>query len=103
VDASNCLTPAGICQVGDCKRLPCFRVKLDAAAGAQRVCRSAGACANHLGVLVQDLAAWARNRGLHEGQLIVLAIDPHASPDLSLSNIQVGDGFAFTAIKLRRI
>jgi hypothetical protein len=59
-----------------CARPPRFQARLEAASGTRRVRKNAGACADHLGDMVQALTAWARDHDLTDGQLTVLTIAP---------------------------
>lgn len=64
------------CQAdGACCRPPRFQAYLDAADGSGPVHRSAEACSDHLGDMVQALTTWARRRQLSDAQLRVFAID----------------------------
>ncbi len=60
---------------GACGRAPRFQAYLDAADGTGPVHRSAEACSDHLGDMVQALTSWARGRQLSDAQLRVFAID----------------------------
>lgn len=59
---------------GACGRPPRFQVYLDAADGTGPVHRSAEACSDHLGDMVQALTSWARGGQLSDAQLRVFAI-----------------------------
>jgi len=59
-----------------CGRPPRFQARLEAADGTRRVHRNAGACADHLGDMIQALTGWARDHDLTDGELTVLTIDP---------------------------
>ncbi len=64
------------CQAGGaCGRPPRFQAYLDAADGTGPVHRSAEACSDHLGDMVQTLTSWARARQLSDAQLRLFAID----------------------------
>lgn len=58
-----------------CGRPPRFQAYLDAADGTGPVQRSAEACSDHLGDMVQALTSWARGHDLSDAQLRVFAID----------------------------
>jgi hypothetical protein len=84
-----------------CGRVPCFQAQLEATAYPRHVRQSAGACADHLGDVVQALTDWARAHHLTTGQVTVLAVDPAVgnrqpagSAALALSS------FAFSTIPL---
>jgi hypothetical protein len=93
----------GICQAAGCGYPVCFHARVAATAGNRQVRRSAGACGRHLGDLVQILTAWARDSGLTEGQVTILAVDPaaerrrHGPGGLPR---HVEPGFAFSTIKI---
>jgi hypothetical protein len=83
-----------------CLHVPCFQVQLDAAR-PRRAHREANACAYHVTEVIETLRAWAGERGVADGQLTILAIEPAAGgrqpnhedqPDLR--------GFAFSRIPL---
>jgi len=59
-----------------CRRAPCFEAQLEAQSGILRIHRNAALCADHLGDMVQSLAAWARREGVTHGTVTVLAVDP---------------------------
>jgi hypothetical protein len=60
---------------GACGRPARFQAYLDAADGTGPVHRSAEACSDHLGDMVQALTIWARRLQLSDAQLRVFAID----------------------------
>jgi hypothetical protein len=60
---------------GACCRPPRFQAYLDAADGAGPVHKSAEACSDHLGDMVQALTDWARGHQLSGAQLRLFAID----------------------------
>jgi hypothetical protein len=86
-----------------CLHVPCFQVQLEVARPRQAH-RQSNACAYHVADVIQALRAWAAKRGLVDGQLTILAIEPAAGgrqpagsdgtdrPDLR--------GFAFSTIPL---
>jgi hypothetical protein len=59
-----------------CHRTPCFEAQLEGQSGVLPIHRNAELCANHLGDMVQSLAAWARREGLTRGHVTVMVIDP---------------------------
>jgi hypothetical protein len=59
-----------------CRRAPCFEAQLEAQSGVLPIRRNAALCADHLGDMVQSLAAWARREGVTHGTVTVLAVDP---------------------------
>ncbi len=58
-----------------CQHVPCFQVQLDASP-PRRAHRQANACAFHVTDIIEALRAWAGERGLTDGQLTILAIEP---------------------------
>jgi hypothetical protein len=92
---------AGTCDAdAKCLHAPCFQVQLDAS-GRGQAHRRVNACAYHITDVIQGLRAWARKRGVVDGELTILAIEPAAGgrepngpdhPDLR--------GFAFSTIPL---
>ena len=60
-----------------CVHVPCFQVQLEASR-PQRAHRQSNACAYHVAEIIQALRAWAGKRGLVDGQLTILAIEPAA-------------------------
>lgn len=60
---------------GACCRAPRFHAYLDAADGAGPVHKSAVACSDHLGDMVQALTEWARGQRLSGAELRLFAID----------------------------
>jgi hypothetical protein len=105
---SASLTPNSACHAGrPCPQAPCFQVLLESPGRLQPARMSATACASHLGEVVCDLTAWAREHGLTCGQVTVLAVDR------SLATCQAADpadqdgragparrGFVFSTIPL---
>jgi hypothetical protein len=92
----------GTCQAGGCGYPVCFRARVETA-GSRPVRRSAGACGRHLGDVVQILTAWARDSGLTDGQLTILAVDPAAEcrrhgPGGLPHHVE--PGFAFSTMKV---
>jgi hypothetical protein len=70
-------TSSSACQADKtCFRLPRFQAHLD----AQHPCihRRTEACANHLGVMVVAMSAWAREIYLTDADLTILTIEPPA-------------------------
>jgi hypothetical protein len=66
--------PSARCQAAPaCGHPPCFLARFEGSAGQRPVVRAVGLCAGHLGDAVQDLTAWARERG-YEGTVTVLAV-----------------------------
>jgi hypothetical protein len=57
-----------------CVRLPRFQARLDAQ--HPRIRWRTEACANHLGVMVAGLTAWAREQHLTGAELTILTIEP---------------------------
>ncbi len=58
-----------------CQHVPCFQVQLDASR-PRLAHRQANACAFHVTDIIEALRAWAGERGLTDGQLTILAIEP---------------------------
>jgi hypothetical protein len=88
----------GKCDAGpQCLHVPCFQVQLEASP-PWPAHRQANACAYHVADVIQALRAWAGERGVADGQLTILAIEPAAGgrqpsgPGLP--------GFAFSTIPL---
>jgi hypothetical protein len=66
--------PSASCQAAPACGYPlCFLARFEGSAGQRPVVRAVGLCAGHLGDAVQDLTAWARERG-YEGTVTVLAV-----------------------------
>ena len=86
-------TPAGKCDADvACLHAPCFQVQLET---SRQAYRQANACAYHMADVIQAVRAWAAERGVADGQLTILAIEPAAGgrqPDPR--------GFAFSKIPL---
>ena len=57
-----------------CVRLPRFQARLDAQ--HPRIRWRTEACANHLGIMVAGLTAWARQQDLTGAELTILTIEP---------------------------
>ncbi|MDQ2814717.1 MAG: hypothetical protein M3Z75_23390, partial [Actinomycetota bacterium] len=60
-----------------CAHVPCFQVQLEASRPRQAH-RQSIACAYHVADVIEAQRAWASQRGLADGQLIILAIEPAA-------------------------
>ena len=60
-----------------CAHVPCFQVQLEASRPRQAH-RQAIACAYHVADVIEAQRAWASQRGLADGQLTILAIEPAA-------------------------
>lgn len=60
---------------GACCQPPRFQAYLDAADGTGSVHKSAEACSDHLGDMVQALTDWARGQRLSGAELRLFAID----------------------------
>jgi hypothetical protein len=70
--------PTGKCDAdAHCAHVPCFQVQLEASRPEQAH-RQSNACAYHVADVIQALGAWAQERGLVDGQLTILAIEPAA-------------------------
>ncbi len=86
-------TRPGSCQAETgCIHPPCFRARLEAGAdsGGELFCEQWESCADHLGDVVQALAAWAWDNRLASARLTVFAVDPapHGDPQaLAFSSI----------------
>ena len=65
----------------ECLHVPCFQVQLDASSCGQAQ-RQANACAYHVADVIQALRAWAAERGVIDGALTILAIEPAAGGSL---------------------
>lgn len=61
-----------------CSRAAIFQARAEWPHDRTRVSRHAIACADHVVEAIQLLRAWGHDRGLTDGWLTVLAIDPHA-------------------------
>jgi hypothetical protein len=73
------------CQAdGACCRPPRFQAHLDAADGTGPVHKSAEACSDHLGDMVQALTDWARGHRLSRAELRLFAIDRPGESSTSL-------------------
>jgi hypothetical protein len=84
-----------------CGRVPRFQAQLEAEAQPWQVRRSADACADHLGDVVQALTDWARDHDLTTGQVTVLAVDPVAGARQAACPSTLSlTGFAFSTIPL---
>jgi hypothetical protein len=89
----------------ECQHAPCFQVQLDDARQAHRQAR---ACAYHVPEVIEALRAWAREHGVADGRLTILAIEPAAEPAAGGRQAaqpggpgQAGSrGFAFSTIPL---
>jgi hypothetical protein len=90
----------GSCDAGtECLHVPCFQVQLDDAR-PWLVCRQAKACAYHVPEVIEALRAWAREHGVADGQLTILAIEPTARgrpPGFAFSRIPLDPGKPPTA------
>ena len=93
--------PTGRCDAdAKCLHVPCFQVQLDAA-GPRRAHREANACAYHVPDVIETLRAWAGERGVSDGQLTILAIEPAAGGRQASREDQADlRGFAFSTIPL---
>ena len=94
---------SGGCHAGTgCAEQACFQVRVEALVGRRWVGHWANACAAHIGELVQDLRAWARDSGLADGKVTVLAIDPAAEFRLAAGDEPgpLWPGFAFSTLPL---
>lgn len=94
-------TSPGTCDADTkCLHVPCFQVQLDVSSRRQAY-RQASACAYHVAEVIQALRAWAREHGVIDGELTILAIEPAAGgrqpngPDHPDQR-----GFAFSTIPL---
>ena len=92
----------------DCAHAPCFQVQLEAS-GPRQAHRQSYACAYHVADIIQAQRAWAAQRGLADGQLTILAIEPAGGrqpgdptdPDgAAVSHRPDLRGFAFSTIPL---
>ena len=88
--------------VAGCTAHSCFQVQLEAIIDGRLVGHWANACAAHIGELVRDLRAWARDNGLADGTVTALAIDPAAEFRLATGDSPgpLWPGFAFSALPL---
>jgi hypothetical protein len=96
-------TRSGTCHAAaGCAEQACFQVRVEALMGRRWVGHWANACAAHIGELVQDLRAWARDSGLADGKVTVLAIDPAAEFRLAAGDEPgpLWPGFAFSTLPL---
>ena len=95
------------CDAGPpCVHVPCFQVQLEASR-PQRAHRQSNACAYHVAEIIQELRAWAGQRGLVDGQLTILAIELAAGGRQPEGPLGPGapdrsdlHGFAFSTIPL---
>ncbi len=88
---------AGRCDADPhCLHTPCFQVRLEASQS-----RQSHACAYHVADVIQALRAWAGERTLVDGQLIIMAIEPAAGGRQPGGPDQTDQrGFAFSTIPL---
>jgi hypothetical protein len=92
---------SGACQASEGCRYPAyFEGRAVGTADHQQVRRIARACGNHMGVLVQILANWAREGNLTQGRLTVLAIEPTVKSYQRDPGSPAARGFAFTSIPI---
>jgi hypothetical protein len=92
---------SGACQASEGCRYPAyFEGRAVGTADHRQVCRSARACGNHMGALVQILSAWAREGNLTQGRLTVLAIEPGIKAHRRDPGSPASRGFAFTSIPI---
>ena len=94
--------PGGCHAAAGCAEQACFQVRFEAFMGRRLVGHWANACAAHIGELVRDLRAWARDNGLADGTVTALAIDPAAEFRLATGDSPgpLWPGFAFSALPL---
>jgi hypothetical protein len=87
----------------ECLRSPCFQVQLDDARSRQAH-HQASACAYHVPQVIEALRAWAREHGVADGRLTILAIEPAAGGRQAAQPGAPGQpgsrGFAFSTIPL---
>jgi hypothetical protein len=103
---SDPVAECGACQAASgCADLACFQVRVDAAVGRQTVRCRANACAAHIGELVREVNAWARDGNLTGGSLTVLVIDPvaEARRDAGGAPGPLGPGFPFTTLPIPHV
>jgi hypothetical protein len=99
--------PAGRCDADvPCLHAPCFQVQLEASR-PRRAHRQVNACARHVPEVIEALRAWARDHGVADGLLTILAIEPAAGgrpPGPSAQGAGPGQpelrGFPFSTIPL---
>jgi hypothetical protein len=96
--------PGGNCDADtECLRAPCFQVQLDDARPRQAY-RQASACSYHVPEVIEALRAWAREHGVADGRLTILAIEPAAGGRQAAQPGGPGQagsrGFAFSTIPL---
>lgn len=89
-----------------CGHVACFEVQLEAV-HPQQSHRRALACAYHVADVIEALRAWAREHGLVDGHLTILAIEPAAGGrqpgGTSGPNAATLREFAFSTIPLKKI
>jgi hypothetical protein len=83
-----------------CPGPPCFLIEFHAPPGSQCDGRGAAACPGHLGEVVCDVATWAHEHGLDDGEVTVLAIDRSPVSRSPAGSREAGQGFVFGSIRL---
>jgi hypothetical protein len=91
--------PGGCHAATGCAEQACFQVRFEAFMGRRLVGHWANACAAHIGELVLDLRASARDCDLADAVVTVLAIDPAAELRIAAGGEPgpLWPGFAFSA------
>jgi hypothetical protein len=91
--------PGGCHAAAGCAEQVCFQVRFEALMGRRLVGHWSNACAAHVGELVLDLRASARDCDLADGRVTVLAVDPGAEFRLAAGDRPgpLWPGFAFSA------
>ncbi len=89
-----------------CAHVPCFQVQLEASR-PRKAHRQSNACAYHVADIIEAQRAWAAGRGLVDGELTILAIEPTAGGRQPEGLAGTGTsgrsdlgGFAFSTIPL---
>jgi hypothetical protein len=99
-DLPLCAPPVHCQAAPACGHPPCFLARFEGSAGQRPVVRAVGLCAGHLGDAVQDLTAWARERG-YEGTVTVLAVgEPPQRPAIRPTGLgaRLPSDFAFGTV-----
>ena len=83
-----------------CGHVPCFQVRLDGS-HPRKAQRRADACAYHVAEVIEALRAWAAERGVVDGALTILAVEPVAGGRQPTGEERSDlRGFAFSTIPL---
>jgi hypothetical protein len=90
------------CQCGmHCHHAVCFQAQLQTTdAGCQTIHAGRSACGYHLGDMVQQLAEVARERGVSNGEVTIMAVDSAVPPSPGHPGDPAAMGFPFSTIQL---